>query len=101
MPKIVHHLNYFMGPMGVFYCEFLNQVITGDTQAHHDKHCLKCPFFVGHLQGEGVECDYVDSTADESIVTVDDPGEFERKRRPAWKKDRDVYLECIEKPDSK
>ena len=82
--KPIHHLNYFYSE-DTIYCEQKGNVVKAN-QSFHDINCSFCPFFAGHLQGEGVECLYEDSTAKEGeVVTIEDPYFFKDKRLKAQK----------------
>lgn len=92
MPKI-NHMNY-LAPGDVVYCEKLETVVNFD-QNFIRAHCETCPMWAGSLQGNGVECFYEDpGPAPMGFVRIDDPYEFEQKRRKdkeqafnAWRKD--------------
>ena len=79
----VLHLNYFDAYKQV-YCERKQQVVLFD-EAHHQNYCAVCSYFAGSLQGDGVECQYEDSTAPkgEDLVVVSSPYEFQEKRLKA------------------
>ena len=79
--KPVNHLNYFSSG-GMIYCEKEQDVVEG-TPEYYEKHCMNCPFLAGHLQGEGIECTYEDSTVKDEFVSVLEPYEYQEKRSKA------------------
>jgi len=79
--KEINHLNYF-GFGDTIYCERNRDVIYDNAREFLARECPQCPFFRGHLQGEGVECFYADSTAgpDDFIITEDSPERMRFRR---------------------
>lgn len=55
--RLVDHLNYF-NPNGKVFCKKKDKVVTLDkTQASC---CENCQYEFGFLQGEGIECQWLD-----------------------------------------
>ncbi|WP_270363951.1 hypothetical protein [Bacillus paranthracis] len=74
MKNLINHLNYAT-ETGHVYCRRLEGVVRLD-QEHFADNCSTCPMFSGSLQGDGVECEWVDNRPDVTNPhPVTDPGE--------------------------
>lgn len=83
-----NHLNYYYMDFATIWCE-LNQQIVEANDKFFKLNCDGCPFFNGHLQGDGIECLYEDPLTDRHTVAVRDPYEYEEHRnREKSKKDK-------------
>ena len=76
----VNHLNHFV--ISSIYCERHRAVVlVGD--GFMERECDGCPYFNGHLQGDGIECLYEDTPLRGGFVHIWDPNELYKRRMRA------------------
>jgi hypothetical protein len=90
---LCNHLNYYQ-PGLMIYCEKNGSIEYAD-QLFFDNNCRGCPYFNGHLQGEGIECVYENSFADLPFMAVDDPDAFMENRLKVRDEDRRKDMERL------
>jgi len=75
-----NHVN-FVDPNGRVYCFHYDQVAELD-EVFVQGHCVKCPYYNGNAQGEGVECLYADGSG-RGVTQVYDPYEAQVEAKEA------------------
>ena len=98
----VNHLNYNIEGYDRIYCHRRLALVRFD-QNLFDRNCSDCPYFNGHLQGNGVECLYEDPYVKEDYIAVDDPYKYYEKtaRRLRAKYSKEKFVVIPDKKDRK
>jgi hypothetical protein len=69
----------FVDQNGKIYC-FRHDVVAELDDVFVQGHCVKCPYYNGDAQGEGIECLYADASG-RSITQIYDPYEAQEEAK--------------------